>query len=168
MYLVFPGVASYFDSFFFFLCEYLRILIDFIIETVFDPTAIRCLQDLYSWEDQALDSMDTTLALEQHIQQMIRKDAAQIDAIIALPENYEETIWQYEHMRLVMMIMVVVVMLLIIMTLSCFPRDCTELSNSLLVVNGCMCSHFSSGNSVWSSATCAWRCCRRARRNPAP
>ena len=59
----------------------------------------RFAQDLYSWPDQSIDDMDTTLVLEQYIQQLIRRDPADIDTIITLPENYDDVIWQYEHMR---------------------------------------------------------------------
>ena len=56
-------------------------------------------QGMYAWTPQQLEEMDTTLALEQYIQQCIRTDPSNIEAIIALPDGYEDTIWQYEHMR---------------------------------------------------------------------
>ena len=58
-------------------------------------------QEMYAWPAQTLEEMDTTLALEQYIQQLIRTDPGNIDVIVGVPESYEDTIWQYEHMRYV-------------------------------------------------------------------
>jgi hypothetical protein len=33
------------------------------------------------------------------LQELIRNDASNIDKIIRTPENVDETVWQYEHIR---------------------------------------------------------------------
>lgn len=55
--------------------------------------------DLYSWPDQSFDEMDTTLAVQQYIQQTIRKDYTDIDLILTAPEGQDEGVWKYEHLR---------------------------------------------------------------------
>jgi hypothetical protein len=56
-------------------------------------------QDMYAWPNMSLDDMNTTLALEQFIQQTVRKDPADIEAIIACPDSADDSIWQYEQIR---------------------------------------------------------------------
>lgn len=43
--------------------------------------------------------MDSTLAVQQYIQQMIRKDPSSIDLILSMPEAQDEGVWKYEHLR---------------------------------------------------------------------
>lgn len=43
--------------------------------------------------------MDSTLAVQQHIQQLIRKDYTAVDEILKAPESQDEGVWKYEHLR---------------------------------------------------------------------
>lgn len=43
--------------------------------------------------------MDSTLAVQQYIQQQIRKDPANIDLILTPPDSQDEGVWKYEHLR---------------------------------------------------------------------
>lgn len=43
--------------------------------------------------------MDSTLAVQQYIQQMIRRDPSNIDLILNMPEANDEGVWKYEHLR---------------------------------------------------------------------
>ncbi|CAK9812532.1 MOB kinase activator-like 4 [Anthophora quadrimaculata] len=43
--------------------------------------------------------MDSTLAVQQYIQQMIRKDPSNVDLILKMPEAQDEAAWKYEHLR---------------------------------------------------------------------
>lgn len=43
--------------------------------------------------------MDSTLAVQQYIQQLIRRDPSNIDAILTNPETHDESVWKYEHVR---------------------------------------------------------------------
>ena len=43
--------------------------------------------------------MDTTLAVQQYIQQIIRKDFTDTETILKVPEGQDEGVWKYEHLR---------------------------------------------------------------------
>ncbi|MBN3307264.1 PHOCN protein, partial [Amia calva] len=43
--------------------------------------------------------MDSTLAVQQYIQQSIRSDCSNIDKILEPPEGQDEGVWKYEHLR---------------------------------------------------------------------
>lgn len=43
--------------------------------------------------------MDSTLAVQQYIQQMIRRDPSNIELILTMPEAQDEGVWKYEHLR---------------------------------------------------------------------
>ena len=43
--------------------------------------------------------MDSTLAVQQLIQQTIRKEPSNVDAILKPPDCQDEGVWKYEHLR---------------------------------------------------------------------
>ena len=43
--------------------------------------------------------MDSTLAVQQYIQQTIRQDFKDIDGILTVPAGQDEGVWKYEHLR---------------------------------------------------------------------
>jgi len=51
------------------------------------------------WPEEAFDEMDSTLAVQQYIQQTIRKDPQDVDHILTAPETQDEGVWKYEHLR---------------------------------------------------------------------
>ena len=57
------------------------------------------LQDFSSWPEEAFDEMDSTLAVQQYIQQMIKKDPSNVEQILLGPESHDEDVWKYEHLR---------------------------------------------------------------------
>lgn len=57
------------------------------------------LQDFSRWPDEPFEEMDSTLAVQQYIQQMIRRDPSNIDLILNMPEANDEGVWKYEHLR---------------------------------------------------------------------
>ena len=57
------------------------------------------LQDFYGWPDELFEEMDSTLAVQQFIQQMVRRNPAAVDAILTAPEQQDEGVWKYEHLR---------------------------------------------------------------------
>lgn len=57
------------------------------------------LQDFCRWPDEVFEEMDSTLAVQQYIQQLIRKDPSNIDLILKMPEAQDEGVWKYEHLR---------------------------------------------------------------------
>ncbi|XP_072275253.1 MOB-like protein phocein [Pyxicephalus adspersus] len=56
-------------------------------------------QDFYNWPDESFEEMDSTLAVQQYIQQNIRTDCSNIDRILEPPEGQDEGVWKYEHLR---------------------------------------------------------------------
>lgn len=53
----------------------------------------------YSWPDQPFEEMDSTVAVQQLIQQTIRRNAGQVDDILNPPDGQEDGSWKYEHLR---------------------------------------------------------------------
>lgn len=43
--------------------------------------------------------MDSTLAVQQFIQQTIGKDVNNVEEILTPPEGQDEGVWKYEHLR---------------------------------------------------------------------
>ncbi len=59
------------------------------------------LQDYCRWPDEPFEEMDSTLAVQQYIQQLIKNDPSNIDLILTNPETHDEGVWKYEHLRFV-------------------------------------------------------------------
>lgn len=55
--------------------------------------------DFCRWPDEPFEEMDSTLAVQQFIQQTIRRDPANLEAILKMPEAQDEGVWKYEHLR---------------------------------------------------------------------
>ncbi|XP_065222770.1 MOB-like protein phocein [Planococcus citri] len=56
-------------------------------------------KDFYNWPEEQFEEMDSTLAVQQYIQQLIRNNPADIDTILNPPESQDEGVWKYEHLR---------------------------------------------------------------------
>ncbi|RZC35410.1 Mob1 phocein domain containing protein [Asbolus verrucosus] len=56
-------------------------------------------KDFCRWPDEPFEEMDSTLAVQQYIQQLIRHNPANIDLILKMPESQDEGVWKYEHLR---------------------------------------------------------------------
>lgn len=57
------------------------------------------VQEYYRWPEEMFEEMDSTLAVQQYIQQLIRKDFTAIDEILKAPDSQDEGVWKYEHLR---------------------------------------------------------------------
>lgn len=57
-------------------------------------------KDFYNWPEQPFDEMDSPLAVQQYIQQLIHKDPSDVDRILKLPEGQDLGAWKIEHLRL--------------------------------------------------------------------
>jgi hypothetical protein len=51
------------------------------------------------WEEETFEEMDSTLAVQQYIQQTIRKNVTDVDTILTAPDTQDEGVWKYEHLR---------------------------------------------------------------------
>lgn len=56
-------------------------------------------KDLFSWPDQELDDMESSLSVQQYIQQLARRNPSDVAALVTLPDSVDEKLWQYEHLR---------------------------------------------------------------------
>ncbi|CAG0914280.1 unnamed protein product [Notodromas monacha] len=56
-------------------------------------------QDWCRWPHKAYEDLESTLAVQEFIQQTIREDPSNIDLILTAPENVDEGVWKYEHLR---------------------------------------------------------------------
>jgi len=56
-------------------------------------------KDFCRWPDEPLEEMDSTLAVQQFIQQTIRRDPHNVDDILLAPDGQDEGVWKYEHLR---------------------------------------------------------------------
>lgn len=57
-------------------------------------------RDFYNWPEQPFEEMDSPLAVQQYIQQLINRNPADIDEILRLPDGQELGAWKIEHLRL--------------------------------------------------------------------
>jgi len=55
--------------------------------------------DWCRWPEQTYEEMDSTVVVQQYIQQLIRNDTYNIDLILDSPEGQDEGVWKYEHLR---------------------------------------------------------------------
>lgn len=69
--------------------------------------------------------MDSTLAVQQYIQQLIRKDPSNVDLILTIPENQDEGVWKYEHLRQFCMELNG---LAVRLQSQCFPNTCNQMT----------------------------------------
>jgi hypothetical protein len=82
-------------------------------------------EDLYCWPDEAFEEMESTLSVQQYIQQLIRKNCKDIDAVLEPPEGQDEGVWKYEHIRqFCMQLNGLAVML----QEECSPSVCTQMT----------------------------------------
>lgn len=57
-------------------------------------------EEFYKWSELPFEEMESPLAAQQYIQQLIRRDPSDIDEILKLPEGQELGAWKIEHLRL--------------------------------------------------------------------
>jgi hypothetical protein len=81
--------------------------------------------DLSRWPEESFDEMDSTLAVQQHIQQLVRRDVADVDDILNAPETQDEGVWKYEHLRQFCMELNG---LAVMLQGECQPETCTQMT----------------------------------------
>ncbi|XP_035688137.1 MOB-like protein phocein isoform X1 [Branchiostoma floridae] len=84
-------------------------------------------QDFYSWPYEPFEEMDSTLAVQQFIQQNIRQDHNNIDKILEPPEGQDEGVWKYEHLRQFCLELNGLAVKLQVNT-ECNPETCTQMT----------------------------------------
>ncbi|KAG4076899.1 hypothetical protein HA402_015886 [Bradysia odoriphaga] len=82
-------------------------------------------KDYCRWPDEPFEEMDSTLAVQQYIQQLIKIDPSNIDLILTNPETHDEGVWKYEHLRQFCMELNG---LAVRLQSQCFPATCTQMT----------------------------------------
>ncbi|XP_035785718.1 MOB kinase activator-like 4 [Anopheles aquasalis] len=82
-------------------------------------------KDFSNWPDEVFEEMDSTLAVQQYIQQMIKKDPSNVDQILTMPDGQDEGVWKYEHLRQFCMELNG---LAVRLQAQCFPATCTQMT----------------------------------------
>lgn len=95
--------------------------IDFYIRKNMFPI----FQEFFGWSEEPFEEMDSTLAVQQYIQQLIRKDHSNVDLILKMPENQDEGVWKYEHLRQFCMELNG---LAVRLQSQCFPNTCNQMT----------------------------------------
>ncbi|XP_063702952.1 MOB kinase activator-like 4 [Culicoides brevitarsis] len=80
-----------------------------------------------NWPEVPFEEMDSTLAVQQYIQQLIRKDPSNIDTILTLPDNQDQAAWKYEQLRQFCMELNGLAVLL---QKQCFPSTCNQMTST--------------------------------------
>ncbi len=83
------------------------------------------VSDYCRWPEEPFDEMDSTLAVQQYIQQTIRRDFTDVEAILSAPETQDEGVWKYEHLRQFSMELNGLAVLL---QSECHPETCTQMT----------------------------------------
>merc|ERR1711997_64402 len=81
--------------------------------------------DFSSWPEEDWTEMDSTLAVQQYIQQTIRRDVSDVEAILTAPETQDEGVWKYEHLRQFSMELNG---LAVALQSECQPETCTQMT----------------------------------------
>jgi len=82
-------------------------------------------KDFSRWPDEPLEEMDSTLAVQQYIQQLIKNDPSKVEQILTMPLGQEEGVWKYEHLRQFCMELNG---LAVKLQKNCFPSTCTQMT----------------------------------------
>ena len=77
----------------------LKYIFNILMKKLRNPIGIRAEDWYSSWPIIPIDATESTFACQEYIQALIRKDPSNISAILQIPENQDENVWQYEHLR---------------------------------------------------------------------
>lgn len=84
-------------------------------------------EEFCQWPEQSFEDMDSTVAVQQYIQQLIRRDPSAINEILNLPEQQDEGVWKYEHLRQFCMELN---KLAVRLQRECTPATCSQMTGS--------------------------------------
>ena len=51
------------------------------------------------WQPQNINEMEGTLAIQQYLQQVIIESSENMKDLLTMPENQDESVWKFEHLR---------------------------------------------------------------------
>ncbi len=59
--------------------------------------------DFNNWPIQPFEDMDSSLCVQQQIQQLLFHKHKAVERVLKLPPNTDELVWQYEHIRIIIL-----------------------------------------------------------------
>ncbi|KAG2232489.1 hypothetical protein INT48_007402 [Thamnidium elegans] len=84
----------------------------------------RRLEDTFQWPFEPLDSLESSFNVQEYLQQLIRLDCSHVQYIVQLPENVDDDVWQYEHLRQVCLELS---LLVVALESECTRENCPEM-----------------------------------------
>ncbi|KAG2203433.1 hypothetical protein INT46_006874 [Mucor plumbeus] len=84
----------------------------------------RRLEDTFQWPFESLDSLESSFNVQEYLQQLIRLNCSDIQRIVDLPENVDDEVWQYEHLRQVCLELS---LLVVALETDCTKQNCPEM-----------------------------------------
>ncbi|CEP17677.1 hypothetical protein [Parasitella parasitica] len=84
----------------------------------------RRLEDTFQWPFESLDSLESSFNVQEYLQQLIRLDCSDVQRIVELPENVDDEVWQYEHLRQVCLELS---LLVVALEAECTKQNCPEM-----------------------------------------
>ena len=96
-----------------------------------------------NWSEENFEEMESTLAVQQYIQQTIRRDVSDVEAILCAPDSQDEGVWKYEHLRQFSMELNG---LAVALQSECQPETCTQMTATeqwIFLVSQTPCLHVS-------------------------
>ncbi|KAJ8663639.1 hypothetical protein O0I10_000887 [Lichtheimia ornata] len=82
------------------------------------------LETVFAWPNETLDDLDSSFAVQEYLQQLIRQDRNNVERLIELPESVDREVWQYEHLRQVCLELS---LLVVALENECTKENCPEM-----------------------------------------
>lgn len=71
-----------------------------------------------------MDALESSFNVQEYLQQLIRLDSSDIQRLIELPDNVDNEVWQYEHLRQVCLELS---LLVVALETECTKQNCPEM-----------------------------------------
>ncbi|KAI8885319.1 Mob1/phocein [Backusella circina FSU 941] len=82
------------------------------------------LETCFQWPFESLDGLESSFNVQEYLQQLIRTDPSNVAEIVELPENVDNEVWQYEHLRQVCLELS---LLVVALESECTKENCPEM-----------------------------------------
>ncbi|CAF3666449.1 unnamed protein product [Rotaria sp. Silwood1] len=82
-------------------------------------------KDWCHWPEETSENMDSLYHIQQYIQQSIRRNPSDIDFILQSPDQQDEGVWKYEHLR---QFCLELNDLTVLLQKECLPETCSQMT----------------------------------------
>ncbi|KAI8975727.1 Mob1/phocein [Mycotypha africana] len=82
------------------------------------------VQECFQWSVESLENLESSFNVQEYLQQLIRMDCSDVKRIVELPENLDDNVWQYEHLR---QICLQLNLLVVALESECTKANCPEM-----------------------------------------